>query len=180
MRTARCHQDPRGRLEISKTPVNRGRHQVEWQICRHEERVEIEVAFVNWTSAASIAQTYGFKDRSTVYRHAHAFGLFEKRKANVRVALEAIIERAGDVEVTASAVVQAIQAYAKINDAGKWIERNETLNLSELFDRMSSPELEQYAQSGKLPAWFPVAPVATSGDSNGGSTDVQSIEKAKG
>jgi hypothetical protein len=49
-----------------------------------------------------------------VYRHAHAFDLFEKRKANVRAALEALIERAADVEVTASAVVAAIQAYAKI------------------------------------------------------------------
>jgi hypothetical protein len=48
-----------------------------------------------------------------VYRHAHAFDLFEKRKANVRGALEALIERAADVEVTASAVVAAIQAYAR-------------------------------------------------------------------
>jgi hypothetical protein len=97
----------------------------------------------------------------------HAFDLFEKRKANVRAALEAIIERAGDVDVTASAVVQAIQAYAKINDAGKWIERNENVNLTELFDRMSTQELEEYAQSGELPSWFPVAPVATSGNSHG-------------
>ena len=136
--------------------VNRGRHQAECQICRHDQRAEIERAFVNWTSPVSIAQTYGFKDRSTVYRHAHAFDLFEKRKANVRAALEAIIEKAGDLEVTASAVVQAIQAYAKINDAGKWIERNETVNLTELFDKMSTPELEEYTQWGKLPAWFPV------------------------
>ena len=39
-------------------------------------------------------------------------------RRNVRTAAEAIIERAPDVEVTASAVVAAIQAYAKINDAG--------------------------------------------------------------
>src|SRR5262245_24226130 len=138
------------------SPVNRGRHQAECQICHHDQLVEIERAFVNWMSPASIAQTYGFKDRSTVYRHAHAFDLFEKRKANVRAALEAIIEKAGDVEVTASAIVQAIQAYAKINDAGRWIERSERLDLAELFNKLSTQELEEYAQSGKLPAWFPV------------------------
>src|SRR5215510_1958366 len=147
--------------------VNRGRHQAECQICRHDHRAEIESAFVNWTSPASITETYGFKDRSTVYRHAHAFDLFEKRKANVRAALEAIIERSGDVEVTASAIVAAIQAYTKINDSGKWIERSESVNLTELFEKMSTPELEAYAQSGKLPDWFPVVPTATNSDSDG-------------
>src|SRR5262249_17402925 len=130
--------------------------QAECQICRHDHRAEIESAFVNWTSPASITETYGFKDRSTVYRHAHAFDLFEKRKANVRAALQVIIEKAGDVEVTASAVVQAIQEYAKTNDAGRWIERRERLDLAELFNKLSTQELEEYAQSGKLPAWFPV------------------------
>src|SRR5262245_2771632 len=71
-------------------------------LSRHQQQAEIDRAFVNWTSAASITQIYGFRDRSTVYRHAHAFDLFEKRKANVRAALESIIEKAGDVEVTAS------------------------------------------------------------------------------
>jgi hypothetical protein len=37
-----------------------------------------------------------------------------------------------------------------------------------LFDRMSIDELEKYAQTGDLPQWFPVAPVATSSDGNGG------------
>ena len=60
-----------------------------------------------------------------MYRHAHAFGLFEKRKRNVRAALERIIEKAGDVEVTAAAVVTAVQAYAKINTQGllAWTEQ---------------------------------------------------------
>jgi hypothetical protein len=145
-------------------PPNRGRHEAECRICRHRQREEIERAFVNWSSPASIAQTYRLRDRSTVYRHAHAFNLFEKRKANIRAALEAIIERAADVEVTASAVVAAIQAYAKINDVGKWIERRETVNLSELFNRMTVDELENYARTGELPGWFPVSPVATSSD----------------
>ena len=36
----------------------------------------------------------------------------------MRAALEHIIERAGEVEVNASSVVAAVQAYAKINAQG--------------------------------------------------------------
>jgi hypothetical protein len=38
---------------------------------------------------------------------------------------ERIIEPAGEVDVTASAVVSAVQAYSKIDAAGQWIERTE-------------------------------------------------------
>ena len=104
-------------------------------------------------------------DRASVYRHAHALGLFSKRKRNVRAALERIIERAGDVEATASAVVAAVQAYSKINAAGQWIERSERVNLNELFERMTSDELETYARDGSLPDWFTRTVGATESDS---------------
>lgn len=44
----------------------------------------------------------------------------------------------------------------------------------ELFDKMSTPELEDYARSGKLPGWFPVTPipVATPGDGQEQKSDV--------
>jgi hypothetical protein len=51
--------------------------------------------------------------RDSIYRHAHALGLMEKRRRNVRAALEKIIEKAGDVEVSATAVVSAVAAYCK-------------------------------------------------------------------
>jgi hypothetical protein len=87
-------------------------------------------------------------------RYAHALGLFQKRQRNVRAALERIIEKAGDVDVTASAVVAAVQAYPKINAAGEWIDRTETTSMNDLFDRMNTQELENYAQTGALPEWF--------------------------
>jgi hypothetical protein len=65
-----------------------------------------------------------------------------------------IIEQAGDVEVTSSAVVAAIQAYSKINAQGQWVDRSEHLNMNELFERMSVEEKESYAREGKLPDWF--------------------------
>src|SRR5208282_5200571 len=115
---------------------------------------EIEAEFVAWRSPASLAKEYGLADRASVYRHAHALGLFGKRQRNVRAALERIIEQAGDVDATAAAVVAAVQAYSKINAAGQWIDRSETVNLNELFDRMTREELEDYARDGALPRWF--------------------------
>jgi len=134
--------------------VNLGRHQRNCSVCAHQQREEIEAAFIGWRSPASIAEEYGVADRASVYRHAHAFGLFQKRQRNIRAALERIIEKASEVDVTASAVVAAVQAYAKINAVGEWIDRTETVSMNDLFDRMSTPELEAYAQTGALPEWF--------------------------
>jgi hypothetical protein len=105
-------------LESSKS-VKLGRHKRYCKICSHERREEIEQDFVAWKSPIAIAEEYGLTDRMNVYRHANALGLFEKRRRNIRAALERIIERAGDVEVTASAVVATIQACAKINAQGQ-------------------------------------------------------------
>jgi len=54
--------------------------------------------------------------------------------------------------------VAAVGAYARINALGQWVERRETLNLNELFDRMTRDELDAYARDGTLPGWFPVQP----------------------
>jgi hypothetical protein len=145
----------------SKT-VSLGRHRRNCSICAHAQCAEIEGEFVAWCSAALIAEQYGLVDRASVYRHAHALGLFAKRQRNVRAALERIIEKAGEVEVTAAAVVGAIQAYSKINGVGQWIDRSESVSLNELFDRMTREELETYARDGELPRWF-TATVGTAG-----------------
>lgn len=134
--------------------VNLGRHRRYCKICVHSKRKDIEQDFIHWKSPIAIAEDYGLADRMNVYRHARAVGLFDKRRKNVRAALERIIEGASDVEVTASAVVAAIQAYAKINAQGQWIDRSEDINMNELFERMTLEELEAYAKEAKLPLWF--------------------------
>jgi hypothetical protein len=151
--------------------VNIGRHSKNCKICSHAKCKEIEQDFINWRSPAEIAKTYRLADRSTVYRHAHAFNLFPKRQRNVRAALERIIEKAGEVEVTAGAVVTAVQAYAKINAQGQWIDRTESVSLNELFERMTQEELEAYAQDGTLPNWFPQGVSATSSNGQESSDD---------
>lgn len=141
----------RGKVDAT---VSLGRHQRACSVCAHQQREEIEAAFIGWRSPAAIAEEYGLADRASVYRHAHAVGLFQKCQRNARAALERIIEKAGEVDVTASAVVAAVQAYAKINAAGQWIDRTESVSMNDLFDRMSTAELESYAQTGALPEWF--------------------------
>jgi hypothetical protein len=137
-----------------KKAVNLGRHETNCQICQHPERAAIEAEFIAWKGPKKIAKDWGFRDRTTIYRHAWATGLFEKRRRNVRAALETIIERGADVEVTAAAIVQAVVAYARINSEGRLVERSERVDLNQLFERMSKIELHQYATTGKLPDWF--------------------------
>jgi hypothetical protein len=120
---------------------------------------------VNWASADRITKAYGGVGRDSVYRHARALNLFRKRQRNVRAALEKIIEHAGEVDVNAAAVVSAIAAYARINGRGEWVDRAETVNLNDLFERMTGPEMEAYASDGVLPSWFEATVGATASDS---------------
>jgi len=152
------------------SPTNQGRHEAQCTICNHGKREEIEQAFVNWSSPDRISKQYGVS-RDSAYRHAHALGLMEKRRRNVRAALERIIEKAGEVEASATAIVSAVSAYAKINASGQWVERSEHVNLNELFERMSREEMEAYAKDGLLPPWFEQAVGATGSDSRGGSNE---------
>jgi hypothetical protein len=120
------------------------RHERQCTICSHEKRREIEAAFMAWESPEKIATEFALGHRSTVYRHAKAFGLGLRRQQNIRVPLERIIERASDptLPVTGATVVQAIAVYGKLNAQGQLIERRETVNLNELFERMTLQEKE--------------------------------------
>jgi hypothetical protein len=125
-----------------KRPISLGRHSRNCSICGHQSREEIEREFINWTGPKAIAKEFGLRDRTAIYRHAHALDLFSKRQRNIRAALEKIIERAGEVEVTAAAVVAAVQAYGRLNAQGQWIDRVEHVNLNKLFERMTEAEME--------------------------------------
>ena len=123
-----------------------------------------------WRSPDKIAETFGIC-RDSIYRHARAFDLLEPRRRNVRAALERIIERRGDVEVNASAVVAAVAAYSKLNSNGQWIDRKETVDMAELFNRMTKDEMNRYASKGELPVWFTSVVGAISADSQGATDE---------
>jgi hypothetical protein len=130
------------------------RHERDCKICAHPQREEIETAFVEWQPTTRIARDYGLGSRQSLYRHARACGLIPKRNQNVAAALADIIERGARAPVSAAVAVQAIVALSKINSRGQWIERRETVNLNDLFDRMTRDEMLRYAETGSLPEWF--------------------------
>ncbi|MGA8075420.1 MAG: hypothetical protein WB995_18235 [Candidatus Acidiferrales bacterium] len=91
-------------------------------ICHHPRRDEIEEEFVYWGHPGTIVKKFGLRHRSLLYRHARAHRLYEVRAANLRAALDHIVERASVSPVSADAIVRAIKTYAHVNDQGKWEE----------------------------------------------------------
>ena len=156
---------PKQRKNLRPAAASPGRHEAKCTICKHPQREEIEQEFLNWKSPEKIGEAFGLS-RDSIYRHARALNLIEPRRRNVRCALERIIERAGDVEVNANAIVSAVATYAKLNASGQLIDRVENVNLNELFSRMTEDEMRRYATRGDLPEWFTA--VATPNDSQRG------------
>jgi hypothetical protein len=133
--------------------VNLGRHQAQCKVCLSPYREEIEEDWVGWTYPSRIVARYSIS-RDSLYRHVHALNLFAKRRRNVTMALEKIIERVEFVDVNASAIVSAVKAYAKINSSGQGVEHMQATNPKKLLERMSQQEREAFARDGSLPDWF--------------------------
>lgn len=163
MRKAKASKAQGGKSAVGG---KQSRHERDCKLCRHPQREIVEQEWASWGDTSEIARTYSLS-RDSIYRHAHALGLFEKRRRNVRSALEKIIEKASGVAVTAAAVVSAVQAYAKINAQGQWVERIERVDMREVFDRMTREELDTYARTGELPAWTGEFAAATRFESGG-------------
>ena len=98
------------------------RHRRKCAVCRHPHRDLIEQDYLHWRSPDAIAAEHHIADHSSVYRHAHATGLFARRRARVRSALANIIEKSSHVKPTAHAVISAVIAYTHINANGEWVE----------------------------------------------------------
>ncbi|MGH9709270.1 MAG: hypothetical protein ACRD37_01830 [Candidatus Acidiferrales bacterium] len=122
-RPARRARTKRGEnVRASKNDSRASHHERKCFICWHPERETIEEMFVHWHSPMSIYTRFMLRDRSTIYDHAHATGLFAKRRRNMRCALERIIERADERDISAHGIVAAIKAYASLTASGEWVE----------------------------------------------------------
>jgi hypothetical protein len=113
----------RGARRKNSDSVEPDRHERLCAICTHPERDTIEEAFLQWRSPQNIWWEFKLPSRTTIYRHAHAVGLFRERSRNLRSALEHIIEDAERVKPTAEGVIQAIRAYTSLSSDGEWIDR---------------------------------------------------------
>ena len=102
----------------SESPLER--HERRCAICGTRYQEEIEDAFINWESVDTIARSYGI-DRRSVYRHAHATGLFAQRDRNIRRALGLLIHRADKVrDISADSIIRAAKTLAHLNEQGEW------------------------------------------------------------
>jgi len=159
----------KNRKVISSQKPNFTRHQSQCTICAHSQLKEIERDFISWKSPAKIATEYKLRDRSALYRHAHAMDLFSKRVRNLQAALGRLIERIDDVRPSAGAIVQAVALSARINARGEFVVRDEQVSSHELFDKMNLEEYDAYAKDGTLPSWFPRLESTKSPQGSGGN-----------
>jgi len=109
-------------LATNHSPLDLSRHERRCSVCQHPERDAIEEAFLDWRPITRITSEFKLPGRTSIYRHAHAFGLFPQRSRNLRFALGLVIEKAEYVTATAEGIVSAVRAYARVTDAGEWVE----------------------------------------------------------
>jgi truncated hemoglobin YjbI len=112
---------------------------------------------------------YVFKvSRDALYRHARALDLSSKRKKNTLRVLERIMEQVDVTSPTASAVVSAVLAHAKLSGWGQETETAQGVNPKAWLQRMSQAEREAFARDGSLPDWLSGAADATANDGQEG------------
>jgi hypothetical protein len=102
------------------------RHARKCSICNHVNREAIEDDFLDWRSPFTIVKEYRLPHHTAIYRHAHATGLDIERRHHMRSALEAIIEKANEVQPTADAIVRAVCLYSQFDESGRWIKPAKT------------------------------------------------------
>jgi len=120
------NKDTRALLNATEHPIDVSQHQRRCTICHHPDRESIEQAFLQWRSPHHMLVEFKITDRTTIYRHAHALGLFAKRRRNLRAALENVIEESETIHPTGSELIAAVRAMTCLKDDGDWIEPTTT------------------------------------------------------
>jgi hypothetical protein len=111
------------RKAAARPAVDTERHERLCTVCSYPEREAIEEAFLHWrTLREDFDAEVDLPSSDSIFRHAHAFGLFEQRSRNMRFALENIIEHSESVQPSADSVIRAIRACSCLNRNGKWVD----------------------------------------------------------
>lgn len=113
------------------------RHSAKCTICSHPDREVIEEEFVNWHGVWHLAKQYKIEDYRSIYRHAVAARLIERRRNNMRWCLDSILECAPG-KVTADAVIRAIRAHACLTDDNRWVEPASRVEFSVVAPRQTA------------------------------------------
>jgi hypothetical protein len=104
------------------------RHSRRCAICGHHDRDAIEADFVRWRSPDQIVRDYQISGgRTSLYRHVHAVGLYQRRKQEMGRVLESILE---SVDIctpdTFDVIIRAARLYAHLDAKGRWFEAPRT------------------------------------------------------
>ncbi|MGH9865577.1 MAG: hypothetical protein ACRD4H_09215 [Candidatus Acidiferrales bacterium] len=121
------------------------RHSRKCQICRHPAVDAIEEVYINWYPASDICRYFGFDDPDILYRHAHAAGLDELRRQNMRIVPERLIENWTKVKVTVGGILRSIRALSCLDEKGRWNDLPSThiiLSKKDLPDNTSASSTE--------------------------------------
>ena len=139
------------------------RHARGCTICNHPERAEIEEMFLHWRSPENITDIFKVGERC-IYRHAHATGLYHRRRKNLRFVLDSILQSADHVSINAMDVITAVRTYAHVNDDGEWVETATTHRV--IVDRPAGPgnQLLAPVEVKELPAVRPELSPASEND----------------
>ena len=100
------------RQSSAAEPPDLARHRRKCNVCNHPDREEIEEQFLHWRRPGDIAYDFDLEDDRYIHRHAHAVGLYARRRENYLFTLENLLERGDEIELTASAYIKAVRAYA--------------------------------------------------------------------
>jgi hypothetical protein len=131
-----------------------GRHCRRCSVCKHPDRELIEEDFLHWLSPSEIAAQYHLPNRLSVYRHAHAFGLFARRQLTIRSVAEHMLEEGSRVRVTAGSVLKALRAFTQITEDGQWIEPPKRVVVTHIvrnFPRTRRPKPKAQSETSQTP-----------------------------
>lgn len=132
--------------------LNLNRHTAQCATCNHPDVADIERGFLNWRSAAKLAQQYGISERA-IWNHVKAYDLSERRRQKLVRAFERVVESTveglhdGSIQPTPASGVEAAKAIAKLT--GQWVDVTAELPLE--FQGKTAAELDHYARTGRWP-----------------------------
>jgi len=130
------------------------RHARKCCICSHPDRDAIEGEFIRWDCPRRIAKDYQIADRASFYRHAHATGLYARRRREFARVLENILEcvEHSTLEETADVIIRASRVYARLDENGNWVEPRRTHVI------LTGPAPPQFAGNPELADSFELQP----------------------
>jgi hypothetical protein len=152
-------------FELLKLPA---RHAGKCAVCRHRDRLGIEVRFMAWGKPGHIAREHGIKNRASIYRHAHAADLFERRHRSVISTYKTALKQFELGQVSSDVVRIAgdrIEIAVRQHLAGpawslqNWIQavfcENRRARIAEVVATRPPPEIQEpKSQHGQQGPWM--------------------------